>query len=473
MHHISNLILKPIKCIIVPLACIADDGTIEHIRTWLRQHIPDWKDFSIQSYGKYLGFLIGPEASLLQWKAPLSKWRNRTASIAALAAPASVSCALYNVRALPVLMYKGQLLPMPHKHAAAEKGVIHKLLHIPNNALSLRAAHSLQVIGGPRIGNILDMNNAARFRTATVTIKHWKEHCANILALAMMYIPLHLYEAGRHYAQHWSGPPIAFYMQAAAEGTFNVQASSTHHQPHAADQHTSLKSSTSLELRSLRRAQDKCRKPMKVQSKALKILTQQSMSISGWALMMDRRLRKHLHELHHRDLHYIEWQDVFKLMKLVTIHHAMCLMKTYTGSWCTSRRFHEATSLACLFGCEAEEDDEEIPKDDMAHYLYCPRLLFAVGFHTGLPPLTNPIAQLGLHPPCLARMTMTLVAFQAYHNLKLSKLEDIAAARLDGPSAVRAIVQAAVNLAVRCLKWNTTGAAREAVQRAISANAPT
>ena len=49
IHDIANLTLKPKKCIIVPLTCIVDDDTVQHIRTWLRQHIPDWADFRFQA----------------------------------------------------------------------------------------------------------------------------------------------------------------------------------------------------------------------------------------------------------------------------------------------------------------------------------------------------------------------------------------------------------------------------------------
>ena len=102
------------------MSCIASEHIIDIIRNWLAEHIPKWKDFTIQSYGKYLGFMLGPDANLHQWKAPLSKWRDRTGAIAATAAPASISCALYNMRAVGVLMYKAQLLPLPVKSYLAE-----------------------------------------------------------------------------------------------------------------------------------------------------------------------------------------------------------------------------------------------------------------------------------------------------------------------------------------------------------------
>ena len=60
--RISNLTLKPAKCVIVPLAAALTDALTHTIQTWLAQHVPDWKHFKVVSAGKYLGYYLGPAA---------------------------------------------------------------------------------------------------------------------------------------------------------------------------------------------------------------------------------------------------------------------------------------------------------------------------------------------------------------------------------------------------------------------------
>ena len=465
---VSNLTLKPKKCIIVPLAEVVNDIVVSNIKSWLCTHIPPWKDFIIQSYGKYLGYIIGPAADSQQWQSPISKWRARTHAIASSAAPTSVSCALYNFRAAGVLQFKAQILPMPKKFHLKEKGTLHKLLHLPNNALMLRAFFSLHMLGGPRIYSIAAMNMAARFRTAVCTVPAWNELLQDIMQAAADFLPLSVYDAGRHYAQHFDAPPLVFHLQAAKEAVFNLAATSLRHQKPANAQLNHIKPNTVLKLRALR---NECgRSTVKdVQTKASKILAQDYMNLDEWAHFFTTRLRRLLSPLHHADLADVIWDDVFKLMKLLSGHHALALIKTYTGSWCTSCRFKEDSILPCLFGCTTGYDGRTA-RDHQAHYMYCPKMLSIVWAHAGTPITPNPLEALGLRPPCLARMTTALVSFTLYHDLKLSKLEGLQADRARGlHTKARTTISEATALAVKATSWSTTAAARDAM-KAISSN---
>ena len=44
----------------------------------------------------------------------------------------------------------------------------------------------------------------------------------------------------------------------------------------------------------------------------------------------------------------------------------MCLFRTWSNGWFTSRRMHEPEALPCIFGCGAD--------DDLCHYLKCEAL---------------------------------------------------------------------------------------------------
>eukprot|EP00972_Heterocapsa_arctica_P047620 7023676-Heterocapsa_arctica.AAC.1 len=63
----------------------------------------------------------------------------------------------------------------------------------------------------------------------------------------------------------------------------------------------------------------------------------------------------------------IEWQTVFRTLRTLPHHPAMCVVKTYLNSWTTTARFHEERRLPCVFGCAEGADS-------LPHYVACPKL---------------------------------------------------------------------------------------------------
>ena len=51
---------------------------VDIIRTWIYEHIPQWRPFEVATYAEYLGILMGPAAAKNQWTAPLSKYFDRS-----------------------------------------------------------------------------------------------------------------------------------------------------------------------------------------------------------------------------------------------------------------------------------------------------------------------------------------------------------------------------------------------------------
>ena len=58
------------------------------------------------------------------------------------------------------------------------------------------------------------------------------------------------------------------------------------------------------------------------------------------------------------------------------MHEAMVFVKTIANSWTTSARYHDAKLVCCAFGCSLE-------RDDLAHYVACPRLWSEVDVASG------------------------------------------------------------------------------------------
>ena len=236
-----------------------------------------------------------------------------------------------------------------------------------------------------------------------------------IIALAAEYISIETFTAGRHFAEHWGAPPIAFHMQAAHLGTFNVQGGVDRHSPHMQDMQTNTSASTALALRQLRRELLHEQPAVHVQARALRILSTSTMSVQEWGVFLSRRFFAFMIGSDKTKVEEIAWNKVFMLMNMCSKHHAMAIIKTLSGSWCTSARFHEDTDITCVYGCTGDSGDT----DSMQHYLYCPRLWSYISVQANTSCPSSPAGRLGLSPPSLRGLTATLIAFTSYHSLKI------------------------------------------------------
>ena len=441
----ANLKLKPAKCIIIPLACTLTDEIVQQIQDWLTEHIPDWKHFKIRNAGKYLGFYIGPAARGQQHTSTTAKVAARTQAIAGSHAPISVSCSLYNSRAVSVTQYISQLLPLPSSHHNTEKGYLHKLFHMPNNALPLAAFFALPHLGGPHISSIADVGLAARFRTAVRTITSWPIHIYMLMSLALEHTASERYDEGHHYAVHFDRPPIAYYMQAAYDCVFNLVHAVHRHAAQPLDLHYVLSTQAAAKLRALRLGA-----APHMQSKVVAIVQDLRFTMQDWTDLFIRRLSPHLLPSQRADLQLVPWSEVYSIMNMLGHHHAMILIKSYTASWCTSHRFKKETLLTCVFGCQ----DSVVPNiDKFMHYLYCPVLWSSIAIATSTSMASHPLARLGLLPPHPGHMLKTLIAFSMYHDMKLTKTT---------PSIGN--IWSAAAIALRTTSWTTRAVARDALR---------
>jgi len=110
-QNIANLHLNPKKCVLVLNSVEATPHNIHIIRQWLSANIPEWSEFGIANAAKYLGFVLGPRAGLLQWEEPLKKFQFRVDQIARSGDSAAVSFRQFSSKAVSVLGYVAQLIP--------------------------------------------------------------------------------------------------------------------------------------------------------------------------------------------------------------------------------------------------------------------------------------------------------------------------------------------------------------------------
>ena len=134
---LAGLILKPVKCVIVPTSCRFSQDVVDKIRTWLMRTIPKWKDFNILPHSKYLGIVMGPEAKDAQWKKPINEFVNRAQAIGSVHAPISISTYLYNISSVSVLC-------MFHKYVVSQRSSS-KLSVLPSTGFGILLPMPLQL----------------------------------------------------------------------------------------------------------------------------------------------------------------------------------------------------------------------------------------------------------------------------------------------------------------------------------------
>ena len=128
---VSALALKPKKRKIVIMKKVSEASSGE-IRTWLAQNLPEWTDLVICEVGKYLGFLVGPGASSDQWAPVEDKFHLGASAIAGAGAVVSLARRMYSVRAVSVLSYLSQLLPIRPQLLRREKAASRRLPEVRN-----------------------------------------------------------------------------------------------------------------------------------------------------------------------------------------------------------------------------------------------------------------------------------------------------------------------------------------------------
>ena len=131
------------------------------VHNWLATNIPDWKDMNITNHGKYLGFAIGPDAGNHNWSSPDSKYKQKPREIYVAALPAAFSASEYNTTCLPTLLYVSQLCPPPPHLLQTELGAIHKILHLPPQAISYNPAINFGPVAGFNIRFAYTVMNAS------------------------------------------------------------------------------------------------------------------------------------------------------------------------------------------------------------------------------------------------------------------------------------------------------------------------
>ena len=114
------------------------------------------------------------------------------------------------------------------------------------------------------------------------------------------------------------------------------------------------------------------------------------------------------------------WEPLKPLLNKLGPAMVHSIIKTWSNSWTTSRRYHDQDPLpGCLFGCD-------VAQDDLAHYLICQPFWTCITCGAGLSEGwldQTPLQRLGLANPSLRSLSILLVASRVYHTLRQGRDE--------------------------------------------------
>ncbi|CAK0845855.1 unnamed protein product [Prorocentrum cordatum] len=415
---LARLVLKTAKCKIIPLAGSFSPAVVDRVRAKIEALVPKWSGMTITDMAEYLGVLMGPSVdNLKRWQKLVAGWQRATNLIADTNAPTSTSLMLYNPRAVTKISYFSQLFLWPPKMKRKENWALHRIWHLPPQALprddllrigdwssSLKAV-SLEV-----------SNRAALMRSATDSVKNWPHWSAKLKEAAAVALPFYDLALGMHAPSHWRSPPIALTLEEAAGGFTN-------------DPNELVATVCGQALNEWRA--EKARLMVARPNPRLRMQKHIHSHLVP-SLLVDRlpstflaRLNSWSTESQPYVQAQIEWEPLKVLLKsdFSPASHS-ALLETWAGGWATGRRLHSRDKSAggpCVFGCK--QGDVPDASDSISHYMHCAHMSHAVCtvWHVRLLAPSSLPARLGLcsgesdEYPQRVALERTTIAFHLYN----------------------------------------------------------
>ena len=412
-EKVSGLVLKPKKCVIILTSNVASSHNSRVIKAYLDSHCPSWSHFQVANNGKYLGFIMGPTPGVLQWRGPLSKFKSRVADIRSCGTPLGMIGPSFASRAVSVLGYVGQLVPVPKNFKMAELYAAHKVLGMPL-ALDVEAVFNLEKFGGVKLVRVSNYLKAAMLRAQCKTVKGaslmHSDLCKEYEGCVLSQLP-----SGDMRPPGWTEPAFCTSLHRASLG-LGLGFDSRANEIAALAQTLTAPGG----------------RPSRKSTQAAFYDLLQSFSQCDWNITLKRKLAfisESVSDASSSDvpspLH--GWcfsgsleSQVCGLVKNLGVRGSIAVIKTWANAWTTSSRMHESKVLQCIFGCEAT--------DCLDHYLCCDPLWTAVisaSFKRSELLWQSPLTKLGLERPSIEWLQMCAVAFACYHSIKMSHLNDV------------------------------------------------
>jgi len=395
---LAGLTLKPAKCVLIPTSAPFDEALVYSMKVWLSTNIPKWSNFQIRPAAKYLGIVMGPQARALQWAAPMKKFCERSQSIGSVHAPLSISSLLYNSHAVSLMPYVAQVCSIPDKLKRLERLAIHKIWHFATNAMTSASYLNLHITGVPKLRSVICSTKAAQFRAAWKFKSTWQQWLQQLKTTAESYASLSVLAQDKLTPLFWDTVPVSVVLSEAWEGGKTGSPGRRVASAIKSDIMSIEAQRPILNRTGFARVHPKLAVQSLAHEQYMKYLYP-----SDIESVLVRRLQKIL------GARFVpgSLQPALSALSGLRPFQAMQVIKTWSNSWATTYRFHDARRLSCLFGCADASDD-------LAHYAFCEVLegimsQFVCEGGTDCLGLTHPSAS---NLQCIACM------FYAYHAVK-------------------------------------------------------
>ena len=168
LHHAFELIRKATslslnipKCVLIPL-----NTSISHhfIREWLYSNTPLFYNMHIDSFGEYLGILLGPTVGSNSFDKIISKYFSNCRKLSTSTLSPALLTFLYNSNSVSLFNYVLQVLPPTPHLINCERRMIHSVYKLPFNTHTSSSIFELALIGIPVPHSIYTTSLAARYR---------------------------------------------------------------------------------------------------------------------------------------------------------------------------------------------------------------------------------------------------------------------------------------------------------------------
>jgi hypothetical protein len=156
-RSISALSLNVKKTLMIPLWPCCNQANVARL---VKEECPGWGDISIVGKGKYLGFLLGPEAGEEGWNKPLAKFESRVRHWADMKLGMAMNAVAFNVYIVPVLEFVAQLLCVTERVRTAMGWAMRRLASGPGTWFMQRD-----------LENLVSFGLKAEFRTIEMTAR--------------------------------------------------------------------------------------------------------------------------------------------------------------------------------------------------------------------------------------------------------------------------------------------------------------
>ena len=183
----TGLFLNVKKTIFIPLWPFSN---AENCRKMIQELFPNWKQISVQSCGKYLGFEIGPGSTDIFWKKAITKAEKNANQWHQLHLGFLFSVLAFNIYIASVFSYLGQLAKPGNEVQESCKKILRILFPGPGNWVTNQVLCSLTHLGFP--SEVSDVNCIAKVSM----LRYWKSTGLPIGDLAEdMMLHMKIYEA--------------------------------------------------------------------------------------------------------------------------------------------------------------------------------------------------------------------------------------------------------------------------------------